>query len=217
MTQEKPVRLPFVGLVDLIRKVVVFDDRFPFDVYDLTAVCVRETYNSPLWCACNSLDKSNLQAVCVGANVRADDFLAMIRIREGKWRQQIPRFRFEANWLSIVQAAAWYGSLGQVDKAVFSCSFGIAQKSAYYLTRDLRPESRWLYLQRFMGDLDMQLRQLYKDLCAAYRIGEPCKLWAFSRYNGGPGADRSTPYGLKVADLAQEIREKYATIDGGKS
>lgn len=216
MPKVNPNSMPYPRLVNQIGKACAAMRVDGIDRFDVAAVCIKESMGNPFFCPCDTLFKVNLNALALGSTVNGAAFTDFIRIKSGGNKGSIPKFRFEASWFKLVEYDAALRHLSRMQKALYSCSIGVGQKSILYLMEGHKAPYDASYLDQFLCDPDMQVRQVMADLAQCLRSAGGKRALAFTKYNAGCGCHHVTPYGEQVEAVADNLRLLYAReiVDG---
>jgi hypothetical protein len=193
-------------LCENVRLAVQLKDRSIMDIYDVAAVCFKESAGNGFFSPMDVLYRVNLLAVSAGAHVLPNQFEYFIQVHDGPNKGRIPKFRFERSWYEQIQISSLYKHLTKLDQALWACSIGIAQKSILYLMASGRTSQSESVVQNFCSDEAVQIRQCYADLEALAVRAHGNKALAFSQYNAGASSMRVTDYGAQVLKFSGEFR-----------
>jgi len=206
---NKPAK-PFLPVIKMTRQAVEGMTLKGFDLYDIAAIAIKESNGNPFFMPQDLLLKANLNALSVGAGVKADDFLLYVRLRHGPNQGSIPKFRFESVWFKQLHGVDPGHKFSKEKRALLACSIGMCQKSILYLTWGHLDYLDDRHLQQFMSDPFMQLRQCAHDLQSLHAGREVPMDLAFTRYNAGASREHVTEYGKRVEAIAENLRKEYA-------
>ena len=167
-------------------------------VENVMAVILKESYGNANFCKCDSLYRQNLHSLHRNTGIDENLFLERIKIRQGQFKGSIPKFRFETNWWQSYAGYFRRHGWDEVTSAKFCCSYGIGQKSGYFLTARLPWSEREAYLDWFNANEKAQIVQLFHDLQTALNKSKGDWQLAYTRYNSGLGARHVSDYGRIV-------------------
>lgn len=219
MTADKPApgqdpgdfskRRPYRSLYDQCNHALASVPGSGLTPYNLMAISIQESMGNPFFCACDMLFQTNIKKVTEWTDIPKAEFLEAVTVQGGINRRKIAKFRMEPIWLALWFNKLQNEGLSRINSAVLCCSFGMTQKSAYYLTEKMDLSERVAYLRVFMGSPDMQLKALIHDLFYLVKESEHNMPLAYTRYNAGPSAAHVSDYGRKVDALSAQMMKLY--------
>jgi hypothetical protein len=214
MNPAKPRPKKFKHMLEQIDKAVVFDKNTHVDKYDLAAICVHESWCTPVFCSCSKQDLDELNNVVCGAGVEGNSFLDAITISEGKLKGNRPRFRFDAFDFRRLQADSRLSGLTRVQRAFLSCHAGIAMQSMSEYAFEFKGGDVYEHCMRFAGDIPAQLIYLYLKISALDDACRGSRQLAFTRYRFGSRTNDIRNYGVQIYRFAQDLREVWEAQEG---
>ena len=184
------------------------------DVSVLMAVCKKESENKYFWVGNETLYGQNklvLQNHTKLKYFEMEKYVAVAAIPGGAKR--IPKWRFEPGWWHEVNTRPDYKGFSPEEKAVFSCSFGIAQQSAFYYTADMAVDNKMPGIQIFCRNANLQHAVLLKEMRRLLRLSGGSHALAYTKYNFG--ASHKTPEAYGDITLGFEVYIKEWLVKRG--
>jgi hypothetical protein len=169
----------------------------------MLAVAVKESSCNAYFSRRDQLLVNNLVAMPLGGAEQRNKWLDFITVREGAFKNQIPKFRFEPAWereLHIRGARTLYP---EMEFFVHCCSWGMTQKSGLYYLDGFPKAIQLEAWKQFVQDPLAQLKVLAKDLKNLHRESKGSLELMFTRYNSGSSAQEISKYGTITADMSQ--------------
>jgi hypothetical protein len=176
----------------------------------LMAIAFKESHANAFFRPADLQFHANLRATPYLSDLARGKWLDFIRVQEGPFKGQIPKFRFERCWQRAFLAEhPEFGSTNPMC-VVNACSWGIGQTSGLYYLAGVPlalQEARW---RVFVSDPDMQLQQAAADLQACLKTAKGDVKVAFSMYNAGSGCTTVSAYGEIAYGLSWGFGEEIA-------
>ena len=137
----------------------------------LVAICVNASAGNGFFCCDPAIFRGAMSALIDRADVNAKEFLAKTIASTGFRKNQNPKFVYaERNRAHGESIARCIGGT-TTDAAIFSCNWGLAQLPAWRIVEHVEADYKLRYLQAFLGDLNMQMRELIR-VCVEHNRGE---------------------------------------------
>ena len=214
-TCGEPVAIPFLSLYRRCYAGLEASGNKSLKVTWLMAVAVAESAGTAFGMKQSDSIQANGVRLATMTGLDKDHFLYLVQIKEAINKGLVPKFRFESSWYDCLKRDTGYSHYSEYQQAAFACSWGLGQKSGYYLTRLSPSADKWPLLRHFMLDETMQIWQIAADLSEIEQQDPGKAGLRFTRYNAGPAAKEINSYGLRVASLAADL-EKQLTQKGFK-
>lgn len=130
----------------------------------LVAICVNASQGNGFFC-CNPANyRAAMQELSMRTTYDAKEFLGKITPVSGFRKGQTPKFKFAIKNWAAGEREAWLFKGTMTDGVIFACNWGVAQMPAFRVVDCVEPDFKLRYLQAFLGDLNMQMRELIRVL-----------------------------------------------------
>jgi len=126
---------------------------------------------------------------------------------------QVPKFVYVPAHLPDVRVFQMFGKYEPLDEELFSCDWGLAQLPGWWVVQKIEPSFRSEYLRAFLGDSNMQMRELISLFAHILRKHggdetEALQEFHFQCHRGHKSAERAA----RDLALAIELRERADLI-----
>lgn len=173
----------------------------------LVAICVNASQGNGFYCCSPRSYQEAMNSVITLPKFNTNEFLDKVTPRTGFRKGQMPKFEFvKKNW-HCAETMAWRCKGNETDGVIMACNWGLPQLPAVRLTELVQPQYKLQYLQAYLGDVNMQMRELIRVLVALdseYPLGTAGSLyWLHVERVGSLLADKKT---ARDHDLAAHLR-----------
>jgi len=134
------------------------------DASVVVAILLNATQGNGFFCCGPDKYREAMNELMVVPGFKAAPFLAKAVPVTGFRRGQVPRFRFSAVNLHNAEMVVRRFGGNQIDVCLFACNWGIAQLPAIVITKPVADDYKLQYLRAFVGDVNMQVRELIRLL-----------------------------------------------------
>jgi hypothetical protein len=212
MVVDRQILKPFVALFATIDSSISLLGPGLFDRCDLAAVCIRMSYGSLTWCACNKSDKENLELLATTSGVLGGQFTEFIRCREGALRGNIPKFVFDKQRYEYLFPLLYKKGMSTMEIAFWSCRWGMIGRFLPGWVAQGVEDMSIAEARQVVAAPAAQVLLLKKDLELIAHRNVNSKILAFTRYRSGPVVNVADEWGVRTNDLANELRQRWAEI-----
>ena len=131
----------------------------------LVAMCVNASQANGYYCCSLKSYREALGTLMPLPKFNSVEFLGKVVPQTGFRKGQVPKFEFiRKNW-HCAETTAWRCQGNETDGIILACNWGLAQLPAMKVCEKLEPQYKIQYLRAFLGDVNMQMRELIRILC----------------------------------------------------
>jgi hypothetical protein len=176
------------------------------DVFDVMAWCIKRTMGENKFCPCDSLFVARADVVRKASEVPLKYFLDSIRIISGPEKGQIPKFKFCPTLFAHIETTKGLRDKPVVVRLIAATQVGIGLLSVNWLARSWTDDEWMTYLQQFLADPNMQIREIIALFQASMWTCDNDKVSAIARMCYLMGDDSCNEFANRCVDLAQLLR-----------
>lgn len=127
---------------------------------DLVAICVFSSQGNGFFCCSMAQYRTAVDSLLQSQKIDFRKFLLRITPTTGFRKGQVPKFEYCPRHLPRSYDDRYEGILDEIDRVMLNCNWGLAQMPGWIIVNGITPNCRMKFLRAFLGDLNMQMRQL---------------------------------------------------------
>jgi hypothetical protein len=206
-------KLPYVSLFFLMRRALA-DARLENVPYArIMAIMVKESSGVGYWQYPASGLSLALNRMSNITGVDENVFARAIQLPLAGTDVRYAKFRFEQSWWDESLRDPTMKNATNLERALICSSWGLGQKSAYYLTAGKDVGDRMIETKGFWMNSTYQILQIVRDLGRLGGVNMDDFAVLATRYNGPENAKEPSLYGTLANDFRVEY-EKELTAGG---
>lgn len=180
---------------------------------ELVAICVFASQGNGFFCCSMEQYRNSLDALLKAKKIDIREFLKRITPTTGFRKGQVPKFEYCPIHLPKSYDNRYKGILDEIDLVMLNCNWGLAQMPGWIVVNGITPDCRMKFLRAFLGDLNMQMRQLAICYDRVLMEGKGDRYKALTVWFHVCG-DRVTFHqkAARVMNLADELRTRSSLI-----
>lgn len=137
----------------------------------LVAICVNASSGNGFFCCSPATFREAMSTLIDRPGINPKEFILKTVPASGFRKNQNPKFEYAPrNWGHGEAIAKQIGGTA-TDAAIFACNWGLAQLPAWRIVEDVQPDYKLDFLQVFLGDLNVQMRELIR-ICTQSKLGK---------------------------------------------
>jgi len=179
----------------------------------LVAMCVNASQGNGFFCCSMQQYREAMDYMLRLTKIQPKAWLERITPVTGFRKGQVPKFVYNPAHIPDVRVYQMFADVDHVDEVMFACDWGLAQLPGWWVVQKVEPQFRSEYLRAFLGDVNMQIRELISLFAHVLRKHggdetEACEQFHYKCHRGHNAVQRAA----RDVALAIELREKADLI-----